>query len=178
MLEEGVVRDWRAAYTAFGFKPSLYRSSIEALLRRILNHKHLPSIRPVVDLYNYISVKHALAMGGDDIDRINEKIELTVAKGGEPFTMLGKAPSEPIREGEVIYRDVEEVLCRAWNYRECEKSKITEQTRNACLVIEGLQSASKESVVLAAEELAGLIQRYCGGEAKVEYFSAPNSAVQ
>lgn len=157
------IADWREAYRKFGFSPSAHRSSIEALLRRVLQGKQLPSINPIVDLYNIVSLKYVLAAGGDDLDKVEGGITLTVADGSELFVMLGTDKPEPIKKGEVVYRDDKEVLCRSWNYRECEKTKITENTKNVCLVLEGLEHASSEEINAAISELKHLLQKYCHG---------------
>ena len=157
------IADWREAYRKFGFKPSSHRSSIEALLRRILQGKELPSINPLVDLYNLISIKHLLPAGGDDLEQAEGNIALTIAEGTEHFVMLGSDKPEEIKKGEVIYRDEKEVLCRSWNYRECDKTKITETTKTVCLVLEGLEHTSKEEILSALSELRTLISHYCQG---------------
>ena len=157
------IGDWREAYRSFGFKPSAFKSSIEALTRRVLKGGEIPSINPLVDLYNFISIKHILPMGGDDLDKVDGDITLTLADGSERFVMLGTDTHTEIKAGEVIYCDEKEVLCRAWNYRECEKSKITETTQNACLVIEGLEHTSQEEIMQALSELKQLLSIYCNG---------------
>lgn len=157
------ITDWRTAYRTFGFKPSSYRSSVEALIRRVLKGDELPTISPVVDIYNTISIKHTLPIGGDDIDHVEGGITLTIAGGTERFLMLGTDAPTPIKEGEVVYRDASEVLCRAWNYRECDKSKITEKTQNTCLVIEGLEHTTKGEIQAALSELKNLLETYCKG---------------
>lgn len=40
-----------------------------------------------------------------------------------------------------------EVLCRRWNWRECEKTKMTEQTRDVLLVSEGLPPVSAQNMI-------------------------------
>ncbi len=155
--------DWREAYRKFGFSPSAHRSSIEALLRRVVQGKELPSINPLVDLYNYISLKYVLAAGGDDLDKLEGQLFLTVADGTEHFVMLGTDKPEPIKKGEVIYRDDKEVTCRSWNYRECEKTKITENTQNVCLVLEGLEHTTSEELHAGIAELKALLTKYCPG---------------
>ena len=162
LVENPKIVDWREAYRKFGFKSSLYRSSIEALLRRILKDKDLPAISPLVDLYNLASVKHRLPAGGDDIDNVAGDIVLSVADGSELFVMLGAEKPEEIKAGEIVYRDDKEVLCRAWNYRECEKSKITAET-NATFLMEGLKHSTKEEVLAAINDLKEMIEKNCGG---------------
>jgi DNA/RNA-binding domain of Phe-tRNA-synthetase-like protein len=163
------IADWREAYRKFGFKPSSHRSSVEALLRRILQGKELPSINLLVDLYNLISVKHILPVGCDDLDQVDGNITLTIAEGTENFIMLGAEKPEEIKKAEVIYRDDKEVLCRSWNYRECAKTKITENTKNVCLVLEGLSHTSQQELMSALSELKTLLSSCCEADFK-EFF--------
>lgn len=171
------IKDWREAYRAFGFKPSSYRSSIEALIKRVLQGKNLPSINPVVDLYNLISIRYLIPIGADDLDQIEGNINLTIAKGNETFLKLGSDTTEMAQKGEVVYRDDKEVLCRCWNYRECEKSKITEVTTNICLVFEGLESTTKEEIVKSIADLKELLSKYCGGKFREYYLDKNNKEV-
>lgn len=163
------IADWREAYRKFGFKPSSHRSSVEALFRRVLQGKELPLINLLVDLYNLISIKHVMPVGCDDMDHVNGNIRLTIADGTEKFVMLGTDKLEEIRKGEVVYRDDQEVLCRSWNYRECDKTKITESTKNVCLVLEGLDYTSKEEIMNALSELRILLSRVAQADFK-EFF--------
>lgn len=159
--------DWREAYRSFGCKPSEYRSSIEALARRVLQSKPLPTINPLVDLYNIVSMKYMLPAGGGNLDTIFGDIVLTFAQGTEEFTMLGQDKPTTVKHGEVIYRDEQKVLCRAWNYRESDQTKITENINDVYLLLEGLQHTSHEEMVNALCELNKLVSQYCGGTFKV-----------
>src|SRR5262245_14754761 len=60
---------WRAAYTAFGAKPSRTRNSAEAQARRALTGEGLPRINLLVDAYNAVSAAHLIPVGGEDLDR-------------------------------------------------------------------------------------------------------------
>lgn len=155
--------DWREAYRSFGYKPSSTRCSGEALLRRALKDNQLPDINPMVNLYNSISLKHTLPLGADDLDKLDGALRLTIAKGDEPFVALGGGEAEVALPGEVIYRDDKEITCKAWNWRECDKTKLTAQTKNAVLVIEGLEHAHLSEMAHALKELKQLIEGYCGG---------------
>lgn len=160
------INDWREAYRAFGCKPSEYRSSIEALLRRILQGKQLPSINPIVDIYNLVSIKYLLPAGGGNLDKIKGDIQLTKATGTEHFVMLGSSTPTPVNSGEIVYVDDKEVLCRAWNYRESDTTKITDDIQNVYLLLEGLQHTSEEEITHALSELTVLISSCCGGTFK------------
>jgi len=155
--------DWREAYRSFGYKPSSTRSSAEALLRRALKSNPLPDINPIVNLYNSVSLQHTLPLGADDLDRTEGPIRLTIAKGDERFVALGGGEGETALAGEVIYRDDKEVTCKAWNWRECDKTKLTAETKNAVLVVEGLEHAHLSEIAYALKELKGLVEQFCGG---------------
>ena len=164
--------DWREAYRSFGYKPSSTKCSAESLLRRALKDKQLPDISPVVNLYNAVSLHHALCAGADDLDRLEGELRLTVARGDEKFTALGGESTELAKTGEVIYRDDAEVTCKAWNYRECDKTKITSETKNAMLVIEGLEHTSLSEIARALKELHEMIHRFCGGSYELHLIDA------
>ena len=61
----GPVAAWRLAYQAFGAKPKRTRPSVEALLRRV--EAGLPRIDRLTDIYNAISVRNLLPVGGEDL---------------------------------------------------------------------------------------------------------------
>ena len=159
----GKLVDWREAYRSFGYKPSAARCSCEALLRRALKDKQLPDISAVVNLYNALSLKHTLCMGADDLDNVDGCVRLTIARGDEQFCGIGGTTTELARAGEVVYRDDKEITSKAWNYRECDKSKVTKQTKDVAIVIEGLENTSLGEVAQALKELHELIERFCGG---------------
>jgi DNA/RNA-binding domain of Phe-tRNA-synthetase-like protein len=158
------IAPWREAYRAFGVKPAKFRSSIENLLRSA-SAGRLGSINPLVDLYNTVSLRHFLPCGGEDLRAIVGPIRLTRADGGEDFVPLGSAEAQPPQAGEVIYRDDVGVICRAWNWREAERTKLTEATTDAFLCIESVPPISDAALRAACGELASLVETHLGGSA-------------
>jgi DNA/RNA-binding domain of Phe-tRNA-synthetase-like protein len=164
VVEHPHIAPWRDAYRRFGAKPKKYRSSIENLVRRALKGNPLPSINPLVDLYNAVSLRHLLPVGGESLERITGSIELTFAGESEaPVRLLGERQERPPHPGEVIYRDAAGAICRRWNWKEAERTKLTPETRDAVLVIEALPPAGEAQLDAALADLAGLIERFCGG---------------
>ena len=161
------INSWREAYRSFKARPKKYKCSVENMVRMILDGLEIPSINKSVDIYNAISLKHCIPAGGDDLDQVVGDILLTCAKGDERFIPLNGIDSIPPKPGEVIYRDAEDVLCRRWNWRECDKSKMTDESKNLCLVVEGLPPISKEKVEQVSTELSKEIERFCGGSAVI-----------
>lgn len=164
VTEHPRIAPWREAYRRFGAKPKDYPSSIENLIRRVLKGQALPSINPLVDLYNTISLRHLLPAGGEDLDRIAGDVVLAIATDTEaPVRLLGEAEERAPHPGEVIYKDDAGAICRRWNWKEADRTKLTPETRNAVLVIEGLPPVGRDLVERAVEELAELIRKHCGG---------------
>ncbi|MBN1272702.1 MAG: hypothetical protein JXB26_10585 [Candidatus Aminicenantes bacterium] len=157
---------WRQAYSLFGAKPKKYKSSVENLYKNILKGKTLRHINLLVDIYNFISLKHMIPSGGDDTEKVEGCIHLTIAEGGEIFQPLNATETQTVEKGEVVYRDDRDILCRRWNWREAEKTKLTEKTREALLVVEGLPPAGYNDVVAASEDLSRMIQKYCRGKTR------------
>ncbi|HEY8291376.1 MAG TPA: phenylalanine--tRNA ligase beta subunit-related protein [Thermomicrobiales bacterium] len=170
MATHPAVAPWREAYRAFGVKPAKQRSSIENLLRSVVAGS-LRSINPLVDLYNTVSLRHLLPCGGEDLRAIRGDIRLTRAIGGEDFVPLGSTEPQPPQPGEVIYRDAVGVICRAWNWREAERTKLTEQTTDAFLCIEALPPTDAATLEAACSALASLVMEHLGGTSSVHLLS-------
>jgi len=169
LTEHPRVQCWREAYRAFGAKPKDYPSSIENLLRRALKGEPLRSINPLVDLYNVVSLTHLLPAGGEDLDAIEGDILLTRASATEPeVKLLGENEARAPKPGEVIYKDECGAICRRWNWKEADRTKLTDATRNAVLVLEALPPILVSELEAAAQELERLVLERCGGEARVE----------
>jgi DNA/RNA-binding domain of Phe-tRNA-synthetase-like protein len=156
---------WREAYRKFGAKPKDHPSSIENLVRRVAKGNTLPRINPLVDLYNTVSLRFLVPVGGEDLDRTQGDIRLTVAGEGEaPVRLLGEPEERPPYPGEVIYKDDLGAICRRWNWKEADRTKLTPETRRAILVIEGLPPAGAEEIAEAVGTLAALVHAHCRGE--------------
>jgi DNA/RNA-binding domain of Phe-tRNA-synthetase-like protein len=148
---------WRDAYRAFGSKPQRTRPSVDALLRRA---DELPAINKVVDAYNAVSVQYVLPVGGEDLDAYQGAARLIRATGDEPFDII--AGGEPAVEypaaGEVVWRDDAGVTCRRWNWRQCVRTRITEDTVNALFLLERLAPYPLDRLREAGDDLAAKLR--------------------
>ena len=178
VIEHPRVAPWRAAYRRFGARPKKYRSAIENLVRRLLKGAALPSINPLVDLYNVVSLRHLLPVGGEDLERTAGSIVLTFAGEHEnPVLLLGERQERPPYPGEVVYRDDVGAICRRWNWKEADRTKLTPDTRHAVLVIEALPPVDEAMLSAALEDLTGLIERFCGGRLTGHLLDRDNAGV-
>ncbi|QEV16800.1 B3/B4 domain-containing protein [Streptomyces alboniger] len=154
---------WRAAYTAFGAKPSRTRNSAEALAKRALADGGLPRINTLVDVYNAISVAHLIPVGGEDLDLIKGGMRLVRATGTEDFVTAaaGEGVVEHPEAGEVVWCDDEGVTCRRWNWRQGPRTRLTEESVNAIFLLEGV--GPDAGLEAAGAELAGLLEKFSPG---------------
>ncbi len=166
LSQEPKVESWRRAYSSFGAKPKKYKSSVESLYRMILKGVDLRHINKIVDVYNLVSIKHMVPAGGDDLKKVEGNIVLRFAREGELFIALHSEEAERTKEGEVVYADDCDVLCRRWNWRECDKTKMTEDTEEVVLVVEGLPPVTEQETAGILDDFRQLIIKYCGGEVK------------
>lgn len=152
---EAHLEAWRDAYRAFGAKPQRTPCSAEALRRRALKDGQLPTVNAVVDLYNAISVRFAIPIGGEDADVHAGSPSLIRAIGGEPFDTVhdGRPHIEPVDPGEVVWRDAQGVTCRRWNWRQGVRTRIGPDTTTMWFVLERLGPMPINALEQAGAEL-------------------------
>jgi len=157
------IKPWRTAFSKLGISGSKFPSSIESMARRILKGDPFPKINPLVDLYNSVSLRFLVPMGGHDLDTLEGNIHLRFTEGWEPFTPMGGGETVTVPKGELVYRDDREVLTRNWVWRQCEKDKATEKTKNIFIPMDVLGEVGRGCADEIILELSQLIPRYLGG---------------
>jgi len=167
VTENRVVAVWREAFTRFKTRKGA-RASIEALLKRIDKGNPVGTINPLVDIYNGVSLRHALPCGGEDLDSLEGDLRLTVTRGGDPFLALGDSENDPTLPGEVAYVDDVGAVCRCWNWRDGQRTMLTESTINAFLIIESVDPTRSADLRRALDELTETTLQLLGGEVAVK----------
>lgn len=171
---------FREIYRGFGVKPSNNKPSPVALISRLANGKKLTPINTAVDLGNIISVKHQLAVGLFDLDTLTLPVVLDFAKGGEMYQGIGTEKLVPLMPGELCYFDSSDpmpiVMARDFNYLDSELTKVTTETKNLLINIDGNGACTMEDVQKMLEELAALLQKYCGGKLENPVYSGSSAS--
>lgn len=171
-----VIAEWRSAFSQFKTKKGA-RSSIEALLKRVSQDRDFQPIDPLVDIYNSISLEFAVPCGGEDLQKITGTIHLGSAAGGESFLPLGAEADAPALPGEVIYYDDEGAICRCLNWREAQRSMLTEDTKDVIFFMESINSEQTTRADQAMQELKKRIAEYFAIEGTDFVVNAENSQV-
>ena len=128
---------WRGAFRTFDVDPTQYRSAAEALLRRLMKKGDIPSINPLVDIGNLVSIRYAVPIAVLDTRLITGAITVHFSDGMEEFTPLGREEIEHPAVGEVIFSDENnQVAARRWCWRQSDQSAARDRTTEAIITVE------------------------------------------
>lgn len=146
---------WRETFRCFGAKPQRTPCSAEALLKRVQRVGTLPGVNAVVDLYNAISLRYAIPVGGENAVAYAGLPHLVRASGNETFETMANGVSaiEHPEAGEVVWRDEQGVTCRRWNWRQGTRTRIESSTTEMWFVLESLGPMPHAALAAAGEEL-------------------------
>ncbi|AET67088.1 hypothetical protein Desor_1431 [Desulfosporosinus orientis DSM 765] len=90
LVSESRIIAGREAYKKLGKVPSKYRTSSEALIRRVLQGKGVYRINNIVDINNLLSLKSKFPVGSYNVDNIHSPVVLGIGKPGEQYKGIGK----------------------------------------------------------------------------------------
>ena len=130
---------------------------------------------------NENSIRAVTPVGGDDVSRAGQCLELRYADGTESFTPLGRPDVlEHPDPGEIIYVVAEsgEVMCRRWNWRNSHKTLISEETRIMVMNIDALGEDSEARAVKIRDRLARMIEDFCGAETEIALLTPAKTSKQ
>ena len=150
---------WRQVYSHMGVKPSKYRSSLEALVRRVLKGKDLWAVSNIVDCYDSVSVMTMLAMGAHDTAKIDGDMTLRYGIPGELFHPLGTDGDEISVDGrQIVYADESKVCCWLWNHRDTILATVTPETKEAVFIVDSAFTPHTTSVEEGLSALASHLE--------------------
>lgn len=175
--DNSVIQEWRDAFKQFKTKKGA-RSSIEALLKRVHQDRDFNPINPLVDIYNSVSLKYAVPLGGEDLHHIDGAMHLGSAEGGESFFPLGAETDAPALPGEICYFDDTGAICRCLNWREAQRTMLLETTTDAVLVSEAINQEQAERSTKAMNELKSLIDQYFKIDSQIVHLTKDNQEVE
>ena len=153
----------KEAFRSFGVNPKKRQPSCVALIERIKSGKELYTVNSLVDSYNISSIRECLPMAAYDLTRVDFPITLRKAKKDESITFIG-GDKKKTKEGEIVYSDKNDVLCLDFNYRDCDKTKISEKTKSVIVFVDGCDGISDRDMLKALDNSCELIIKYNGGK--------------
>lgn len=151
---------YREAFLKLGMNPNKFPASIEAMASRIAKKKGFPSINPVVDLGNVVSLTYLLPLGAHDMDQAHTDIAVRYSNEGDLFLPFGEKEEETLPAGELVYAVGNRIKTRRWIWRQSEQGKITEKSKNIFFPIDGFAAVNRDVVLRARDELADLLTKH------------------
>lgn len=159
-----ILKGFRDLHTKVGRSNKKFVSSPESLIWLLKERGRFPQINTLVDIYNLISIKYKLALGAHDIRKVIDNIALKITDGSEKFISLETHQPENIFPGEYAYVDSgNNVICRL-EVIQCEKTKITPESKDVFFIIQGNSNTTIDHIDTATKELIELVNRFCRGE--------------
>jgi DNA/RNA-binding domain of Phe-tRNA-synthetase-like protein len=179
LLDHDFVKTWDNVYLQLGSNPNKFPPSIKSLLKRVAKSGSFPFINSIVALFNYVSIKYLIPCGGDDVEKIEGNLRLGLSRGNETFIPLGSEAKETPDTGEVIYYDDKafNVMCRRWNWRNGDFTKIVDTTKRLVINIDGNGAVPRPVIEQARDELAKLLRERCKADLTVDLLDVHKKAV-
>jgi DNA/RNA-binding domain of Phe-tRNA-synthetase-like protein len=168
LVDHPRISSWREAYRSFGAKPSKFRSSIEAMVRRALGNNELPTL----------SLRYLVPTGGHAIDDVEEDIILRPANGDETFVQFGSDEAEHPIPGEIVFVEGNTVLTRRWSWRQANHTLTLPTTTAIEFNVDGLPPVPEHEVESICQETMAMVARFCGGDMRFEILSRQNPRIK
>ena len=157
-----VFRAYRDFFWRAGIDPTKVRPAAEALIRRVLAGKPIPTINTLVDSYNLASIHTGIAMGAFDADRLSGDLTLRLTHNGEKFLGIGMGEPIELSGNELVVSDAEKLIA-IYPYRDADETKATLDTKSVCLLICGAPGIGEDILKGASLVAVDYITRFCGG---------------
>ena len=160
-----VLNGYRNMIKDHGRSLKKFPPSAQALIKIIQKNDVFPKINPIVDIYNTCVIDSLLSIGAHDLDKVTGDIYFRLSAPEEHFVAIG-GDEKTTLEGDFVYSDDEKIL--AWlNTRDSELAKITPETRNIILMIQGNPDTPLDYRMDALQKICGKITAICGGSFSV-----------
>ncbi|PIY72199.1 lysine--tRNA ligase [Candidatus Roizmanbacteria bacterium CG_4_10_14_0_8_um_filter_33_9] len=139
------------------------RPSPEALLRRIAKKKPLYQVNTCVDAYNQIVMKYKVSVGAFDLNKIQFPTALKFPKNTDQILLLGDTEPTTYKSTELAYFDKKGGYNIDFNYRDAQRTMVTESTTNLLINVDGIYKINRGMVEQSLQETVDIIIKYCGG---------------
>jgi lysyl-tRNA synthetase class 1 len=161
------VQIYRKLYKEMGLDWHSKRPSPEALLRRVAQKKDLYDINTCVDAYNLIVMKNRVSIGAFDLDELKLPTVLRFPNEGEDILLLGDKEPTKYKPADLAYFDQSGGYNIYFNYRDAQRTAVSEKTKNIILNIDGIYGITRQQVERSLKESIDIIAKYCGGKVEL-----------
>ncbi|GAB4161266.1 MAG: hypothetical protein Fur003_4670 [Candidatus Dojkabacteria bacterium] len=138
-----------------------------ALTKRVLEGKDIPNINPLVNYYNYMSIKWGVAFGGEDLATYLGDVTLRYCEGNEKYLGIGEDEVVQIPKGEIAWVDDHSVTCRMWGWRQSDRTKVVTDSKDVIFyidIIKGEEGLNDNEIEQMRNEFIEGCKKYFGAE--------------
>jgi DNA/RNA-binding domain of Phe-tRNA-synthetase-like protein len=153
---------YRTCFKKLGIDPKRYRPSSEALLKRVLQGKAVPSIHSAADVNNFFSLRYIIPCGLYDLDQL-EGNEITMRLGEQHESYQSLSGRETSASGKWITADT--VGPFGGPVIDSERTKVSYSSKNILHIIympESVQTKNEGERLLSS--VADMFLHINGGE--------------
>lgn len=162
LKDQPTFRAYRDFFWSVEIDPTKNRPAAEALIRRILGGRTIPTINSLVDAYNLASIKSRIALATFDADKLEGDLFMRFAEEGEKFLGIGMEKPLILKGGEIVVAD-DAKLVAVYPYRDADNTKVTVETKNITMIVCGAPGISEERLDFASQVAQEYILRFCDG---------------
>lgn len=163
-----LIAPWSVAQQEFGEEAKHYQTSVEHLIKDVLQGKNLETQTAITNLVRYISLKYLIPLAVDDWKKINGNLQFDVVSGRKKTDSLHRWNVHyKLKKGDVYYHDDNQVLGAKLDFWKNVQTLPTPETNEALIHLEILPPIQKEMEKRIVEEMTSLIETFCKGKVKV-----------
>lgn len=160
--DDPVFRAYRDFFWSVGVDPTKTRPASEALVRRILAGKDLPTINTAVDAYNLASAESGVPIAAFDADMLKGDLVMRFASSGERFMGIGMKEPVALKSNQVIVCDADKIIA-IYPYRDSGDTRVTQRTKKIRLFTCGVPGISGAKIAAAYRLCTEYVDRYSAG---------------
>ncbi len=161
LAENAQIAAVRGLQKSFGFDPTRYRPSSEALLRRVLKGQGLHQVNSAVDVNNLCSLEWLLPMCIYDLRNVKGQARVRIGEPGEEYPGIGRQMFQA--ENKVIIAD--ESGNMGSTVSDSERTKVTTATTDILLAIYAPSSLDPRMIERYAALAGQRMVEFNGGQA-------------
>lgn len=162
LSEDALFQAYRAFFWDLDIDPTKTRPAAEALARRTLQGKPIPTINTLVDASNLASLTSKVPIAAFDRGMLGKKLRLRFAEEGELFRGIGMDDPTTLAGGELVINDGNSLIA-VYPYRNSADTKLTLDSTDAFVLVCGAPGVSGSLLDRASETTKENVTQFCGG---------------
>ena len=145
LKNNNLISPWEVLVEDKKKKAKHYQTSLEKLVRKVLNRKNLVTNSIVTNIVRYVSLKHLIPISADDVDLMKGGVVFKISHGRERlYTKL-------VKPGTLIYGDKKSPIGVKLDFRKNRRTKVTKKSTDVLVHLEALPPITKVQLFTIAK---------------------------